>query len=99
MKGTSLRAEVYTSFTWIWSLLWQFEYDSLLSKIEKLCFIAKSTNAAVIGICESKLDASKPVIVGTIYRPPSQNNLLQLLNGNINKINSAELMSFFSIFP
>ena len=30
----------------------------MLSKIEEFCFIAKSTNAAVIGICESKLDAS-----------------------------------------
>ena len=32
--------------------------NSLLPKIEELRFIAKSTNAAVIGICESKLDAS-----------------------------------------
>ena len=32
--------------------------NSLLPKIEELCFIAKSTNAAVIGICQSKLDAS-----------------------------------------
>ena len=32
--------------------------NSLLSKIEKCRYIAKSTNAAVIGICESKLDAS-----------------------------------------
>ena len=32
--------------------------NSLLSKIEELRFIAKSTNAAIIGICESKLDAS-----------------------------------------
>ena len=31
---------------------------SLLSKIEELRYIAKSTNAAVIGICKSKLDAS-----------------------------------------
>ena len=30
----------------------------MLSKIEELCFIAKSTNAAVIDVCESKLDAS-----------------------------------------
>ena len=30
----------------------------MLTKIEILRFIAKSTNAAVIGICESKLDAS-----------------------------------------
>ena len=32
--------------------------NNLLSKIEELCFIAKSTNAAVIGNCESKLDTS-----------------------------------------
>ena len=32
--------------------------NSLLPKIEKLRFITKSTNAAVIGICESKLEAS-----------------------------------------
>ena len=32
--------------------------NSLLPKIEELRFIAKSTNTAVIGICESKLDAS-----------------------------------------
>ena len=31
---------------------------SLLPKIEKLRYIAKSANADVIGICESKLDAS-----------------------------------------
>ena len=30
----------------------------MLSKIEELCFIAKSTNAAVIDVCESKFDAS-----------------------------------------
>ena len=32
--------------------------NSLLPKIEELGFTAKSTTAAVIGICESKLDAS-----------------------------------------
>ena len=32
--------------------------NSLLPKIDELCYIAKSTNAVVIGICESKLDAS-----------------------------------------
>ena len=32
--------------------------NGLLPKIEELRFIAKSNNAAVIGICESKLDAS-----------------------------------------
>ena len=43
-----LRTEVYISFAWILSL----------SKIEKLRLTAISTNAAVIGICESKLEAS-----------------------------------------
>ena len=32
--------------------------NSLLPKIEELRYISKSTNAAVISICESKLDAS-----------------------------------------
>ena len=36
------------------------------------------------------LPNSKPVIVGTIYRPPSQNNFLELLNSNMNKINSVD---------
>ena len=116
----------------------------MLPKIEQLCFIAKSTNAVIIGICESKLDTSvleqkisidnykivcdknrqgggvacyirndlsyntvfpceiesiffeillpnsKPVIVGTIYHPPHQNNFLELLNSNMNKINSVD---------
>ena len=30
----------------------------MLPKIEELCYITKFTNAAIIGICESKLDAS-----------------------------------------
>ena len=30
--------------------------NNLLSKIEELRYIAKPTNAAIIGICESKLD-------------------------------------------
>ena len=120
--------------------------NSLLSKIQELRFIEKSTNAAVIGICESKLDASvleqeisidnykilrydrnrhgkgvtsyirndlsynilsvfpceieniffeilpnsKPVIVGTTFCPSSQNNFLELLNSNMNKINSVD---------
>ena len=32
-------------------------FNSLLSKIEELNFIAKSTNPAIKGICESKFDA------------------------------------------
>ena len=129
--------------------------NSFLSKIEELHLIAKSTNAAVIGISESKLDASviaqeinignykilrcdrnrhgggvacymrndlgynirndlsynilsvfpckieniffeillpnsKPMIVGTVYRPSFQNNFLELLSSNMNKINSVD---------
>ena len=139
-----------------WGLHFIYWILSLLSKIEVLRFIWKSTNATVMGICGSKLDASvleqeiildnykilhcdrnrhgggvacyirnylsynilsfyvklkifslkiyyltpkffqillpnwKPVIVGTIYRPSSQNNFLELLNSNINKINSVD---------
>ena len=50
MNGTFLRTEVYIFF--------DLNINSLLPKFEELRYIAKSTNAAVIGICESKLDAS-----------------------------------------
>ena len=117
--------------------------NSLLPKIEELRIIAKSTNATIIGISESKLDESvlgpeveiddykilrcdrnrhgggvacyirndlsynvisvfpseiesvffeillpnsKPITVGTIYRPPNQSNFLEVLNENMNKI-------------
>ena len=39
---------------------------------------------------EILLRNSKPVIVGTIYCLPSQNNFPELLNSNINKINSVD---------
>ena len=114
-----------------------FNINSLLPKIDELRIIAKSTNAAIIGISESKLDESvlepeieiddykilrcdrsrqgggvacymrndlnyniisdfhvirlpnsKPIIVGTIYRPPNQSNFLEVLNENMNKIDS-----------
>ena len=118
---------------------------SLIPKIEELRIIAKSTNAATIGISESKLDESvlepeieiddykilrcdrnrqgggvacyirndlsyniisvfpseiesiffeillpnsKPITVGTIYCPPNQSDYLEVLNENMNKIDS-----------
>ena len=36
-----------------------FNINSMLSKIEKFGYITKSTNVAVLGICESKLEASE----------------------------------------
>ena len=39
---------------------------------------------------EILLPNSKPIIVGTIFCPPSQNNFLELLNSNMNKINSID---------
>ena len=37
---------------------------------------------------ENLLPNSKPVTVGTIYRPPNQSNFLEALNENMNKIDS-----------
>ena len=34
------------------------------------------------------LPNTKPVTVGTIYRPPNQSKFLEILNDNMNKINS-----------
>ena len=136
MNGTFLRTGLHFI---------HLNINSLLPKIDELCYIAKLTNAAIIGICESKLDASvldpeisitnykilrcdrnrqgggvacyvrndlsynilsvfphevenilfeillpnsKPITVGTIYRPPNQSNFLEILNDNMNKIDS-----------
>ena len=125
--------------------LYPCQHHYLLPKIEELRIIAKSTNAAIIGISESKLNESvlepeiqiddykilqcdrnrrgggvacyirndlsynilsvfpreiesvffeillpnsKPITVGTIYRPPNQSNFLEVLNENMNKIDS-----------
>ena len=122
-----------------------FNLNSLLLKIEELCYIAKSTDASVIAICESKLEASvldpeisvdnykilhcdrnrqggcvacyvrndlsyntlsvfpceveniffeillpnsKPITVGTIYHHLNQSNFLEILDDNMNKIDS-----------
>ena len=37
---------------------------------------------------EILLPNSKPITVGTIYRPPNQSNFLEVLNENMNKIDS-----------
>ena len=51
MNGTFLRTDRGLYFI-------HLNISSLLPKFEKLCYIGKSINAAVIGISESKLDAS-----------------------------------------
>ena len=51
INETFPRAEVYLHFI-------HLDINSLLSKCDKLFFIAKYINAAVIGIWESKLDSS-----------------------------------------
>ena len=119
--------------------------NRLLSKIDELRYIAKRSNAAVIGTTKSKLDKcildseiqidnyhiircdrnrkgggvacyvrndlsyiekdffpeeignllfeillpkAKPITVGIIYRPPNQNNFLQILNENFAKLDT-----------
>ena len=37
---------------------------------------------------EILLPNTKPITVGTIYRPPNQSNFLEVLNENMNKIDS-----------
>ena len=45
---------------------------------------------------EILLPNSKPITVGTIYRPPSQINLLEVLNNNMNKIDSTNNETYIS---
>ena len=88
----------------------------MLPKIDKLRNIAKLSNAAVIGINESKLDDirndlrfdvkpffppeignvffeillpnTKPIVVGIIYRPPSQSEFLEIINTHFSKLDT-----------
>ena len=50
---------------------------------------------------EILLPNSKPIIAGTIYRPPNQSNFLEVLNENMNKthliINEIYILSDFNI--
>ena len=132
--------------------------NSFLPKIDELRHIARLTNAAVIGISESKLDDTmstseiqideydllrcdrnrhgggvacyirndlsysvksyfpkdieniffelllpntKPVVVGTIYRPPNQANFMEIFNENLSKVdkNNVEtyILGYFNI--
>ena len=52
--------------------------NSLLSRIEELRYVGKSTNAAVIGICESTLDAS-------VLNPEVSNDNYKILRCDRNK--------------
>ena len=123
----------------------------MLPKIDELRHIARLTNAAVIGISESKLDDSvstldiqidefdlflcdrnkhgggvacyirndlnynvksyfpkdikntffelllpntKPIVVGTIYRPPNQTNLMEIFNENLSKADTNNVETY-----
>ena len=125
--------------------------NSLLPKIDELRHIARLTNAAVIGISESKLDDSvltseiqideydllrcdrnrhgggvacyirndliynvqsyfpkdveniffellfpntKPIVVGTIYRPPNQTNVMEIFNENLSKVDTNNVETY-----
>ena len=123
----------------------------MLPKIDELRHIARLTNAAVIGISESKLDDSvssseiqideydlllcdrnrhgggvacyirndlsynvksyfpkdleniffelllpntKPIVVGTIYRPPNQTNFMEIFSENLSKVDTNNIETY-----
>ena len=120
--------------------------NSLLPKIGELRHIDRLTNAAVIGISESKLDDSvltseiqideyernrhgggvacyirndlsynvqsffpkdieniffelllpntKPIVVGTIYRPPNQTNFMEIFNESLSKVDTNNVETY-----
>ena len=57
-QGTTKCSSEWNDFMSRGLHFFHFNINSLLSKIEELRYIAKPTNASVIGISESKLDAS-----------------------------------------
>ena len=63
------------------------------------CYIRNDLSYNILSVfpCEIEniffeilLPNSKPIIVGTFYRLPSQSNFLELLNSNMNKIDSVD---------
>ena len=61
------------------------------------CYIRNDLSYNILSVFPSEIESaffdilipnSKPIIVGTIYRPPNQSNFLEVLNENMNKIDS-----------
>ena len=61
------------------------------------CYIRNDLSYNIISVFRSEIESfffeillpnSKPIAVGTIYLPPNQSNFLEVLNENMNKIDS-----------
>ena len=61
------------------------------------CYIGNKLSCNIISVFPREIESiffeillpnSKPITVGTIYRPPNQSNFLEVLNENMNKIDS-----------
>ena len=61
------------------------------------CYIRNDLNYNILSVFPREIESvffeillpnSKPITVGTIYRPPNQSNFLEVLNENMNKIDS-----------
>ena len=75
-----------------------FQFDRNRHKEGVACYIRKDLSYTIIlafpreikcVFFEIVLTNSKPVAVGTIYRPPHQSFILEILNENMNEIDSA----------
>ena len=61
------------------------------------CYIRNYLSCSIISVFSREIESvffeivlpnSKPITVGTIYRPPNQSNFLEVLNEKMNKIDS-----------
>ena len=61
------------------------------------CYIRNYLSCSIISVFSREIESvffeivlpnSKPITVGTIYRPPNQSNFLEVLNKKMNKIDS-----------
>ena len=61
------------------------------------CYIRNDLSYNIISVLPTEIESvffeillpnSKPITVGTIYRPPNQSNFLEVLNEHMNKIDS-----------
>ena len=77
-----------------YKILW---CDSNRHRAGVACYIRNDLSYNIISVFPSEIESgffeillpnSKPITVGTIYRPPNQSNFLEVLNENLNKTDS-----------
>ena len=86
------------------NLFWNLRFKLIIIRCDRnrhgggvACYIRNDLSYNILSVFPREIESvffeillpnSKPITVGTIYRPPNQSNFLEVLNENMNKIDS-----------